>query len=404
MKTVAIICEYNPFHTGHEYQINEIRREFGEDTVIIALMSGNFTQRGEIAILDKSARAKIAVDCGADLCLELPFPYSMSSAEVFARGAVNILNSLGTVDYLSFGSECGDIDPLIKCAEAMLSAEYERAIKRLLASKENKELGYPRLCEIALTEVSDSEVASIAALPNNILAIEYIKALISQKSNIIPHTIKRSGAGYNEEKMGNFEHQSASAIRRSILNGDYSALEYVPICCKETILSELELGNAPCLDTSLSTSVISRFRLSSSTDWESLPDASGGLYNRLRALSFEANSLAELIAMAETKKYTTARLRRAIWYYYFSVTSSEISAPCAYTQVLALNAKGSALLKRVKRTSSFPIITKPSATKKLSEDALSQKRRSDRADSIFQLTKPKAPSGCYALTVSPYIK
>ena len=404
MKTVAIICEYNPFHTGHEYQIREIRREFGDDTTIIALMSGNFTQRGEVAILDKSTRAKIAVDCGIDLCLELPFPYSMSSAEVFARGAVNILNSLGIVDILSFGSECGEIDKLTACAKTMLSKEYRDAFKALLSKKETKDLGYPALSEMALREVTSTEISLISSTPNNILGIEYIKALITQKSRITPHTIKRIGAGYNDTGISNLEHQSASAIRACVELGETSALDYVPIPCKDEFLHDIEKGFAPCSEAALSTSIITKFRLSSTDDMTDLPDAVGGLYNRLRTLSLEANSLAELISLGETKKYTTARLRRAIWYYYFSVTSSEISAPCAYTQVLALNAKGAALLKRVKRISDFPIITKPSSVKNLPKEALSQKRKSDRADSVFQLTKPKAPSGHYALTVSPYVK
>ena len=197
---------------------------------------------------------------------------------------------------------------------------------------------------------------------------------------------KENLSGISDGKIGNFEHQSASAIREEIKKDNISALDYVPVMARNIFSEEISKKLAPCREDLLSAAIISYFRLADTEPSADLADSIGGLYNRLKALSFEANSLAELTSLGETKKYTTARLRRAIWYYYFSVTSSEISAPCAYTQVLALNAKGSALLKRIKRTSNFPIITKPSSIKKLSGEALSQKLKSDRADSIFQLT------------------
>ena len=231
MSTVAIICEYNPFHSGHAYQIEKIRREFGEDAVILALMSGNFTQRGEAAIADKMLRARCAVECGINLCIELPFPFSMSSAELFSLSGIRILNALGTVDYLSFGSESGDIEALYKTAEYMLTPEYQQELSSALAVKEDKNEGYPKMCERALAKVAKNDTEYVSLTPNNILAIEYIKALISTKSKIKPHTVKRDGADYNEESIIHDKHQSASAIRNALASSDVSALDFVPDSC-----------------------------------------------------------------------------------------------------------------------------------------------------------------------------
>ena len=143
MKTVAIISEYNPFHSGHEYQIQKIREEFGADTRIIAIMSGNYTQRGEMAIMDKSLRAECAVRCGVNLVLELPFPFSSSSAEFFSRSGVKIAHSLGVVDYLSFGSECGSIEELVNAAKNMSSKEYKALLKQNLAAKNIRNALFP---------------------------------------------------------------------------------------------------------------------------------------------------------------------------------------------------------------------------------------------------------------------
>lgn len=404
MRTVAIICEYNPFHSGHEYQINEIRRQFGTDTCIIALMSGNFTQRGEIAMADKLVRARAAVESGINLCLELPFPFSISCAELFALSAVKILNSLGTVDYLSFGSESGDIDLLEKTADALLSPEYEAALSDLIGDKSEDASGYPKLCELALQRTLGASVEYAPLTPNNILALEYIKALRITSSTIKPHTIKRHGADYNEDTFTGTAHQSATAIRSALRTGDKTALEYVPISSYNAICDAIEHREAPCDENVLSSAVISFFRLNSTPTSDDIHDVGGGLYNRLRAKSFEANTIKDLVRLSETKKYTSARIRRAIWYSFFGVTSSEIKESPAYTSLLATDGIGRSELKKIKKSTDFPIITKPSAIADLEDAAVRQKSASDRADSIFQMTKPCAPNGNFSLTASPYVK
>ena len=403
MSVAAIICEYNPFHNGHAYQIQKIREKLGRETKIISIMSGNFTQRGECAIMDKAHRAKIAIEAGVNLVLLLPFPFSMSSAEIFAKSAIHILNELKCVDYLVFGSEDGNIDSLVNCAELMLSNNFSISLAKLAQSKEHKAKGYPELIEIALNE--NSNKATLPTLtPNNILALEYIKAIISTKSNIKPLTIKRMGAGYNSENLTNTELQSATAIRKAIFNKDISALAYTPDFAKDIVLDLLSKGEFPCDISRLDSAIISHFRLNTSTDISDIHDIGGGLYNSIRSASFIANNYTTLLSLSETKAYTRARLRRAILYSFLGVTSSEVKDLPRYTQILALDSDGMALIKKIKKESDFPILTKPSSTKILSDEAKRQKQTADRADSIYELTKPRPADGNIALRLTPYVK
>ena len=402
MSTVAIICEYNPFHTGHGHQIAKIREDFGKDTRIIAIMSGNYTQRGEVAIMDKSLRAEIAVKCGINLVLELPFPYSCSSAEFFAKSGVKIANALGVVDYLSFGSESGDINALIQIAENMLSENYINEIQRLVSSQDQRSLGYPKLCEKAYRNLFKTLPKDFFT-SNNILAIEYIKALNQEKSNIHPHTIKREGADYSEEKITTKTHQSASAIRKELLNNINSAIKYIPNIAKNIVLDAYGSGKAPCDAEKLSSAILSHFRLNLPPSECDIHDAGGGLYNRLKNASLEATSISSLTELTDTKKYTTARIRRAMWYSFFGVTSSEVKELPLYTQVLAMDSIGKKILKEIKKMSDFPVVTKPSSFDFMPDTAKKQKQLADKADSVFQITKPYPTSGSNALKTSPVV-
>ncbi len=404
MSTVAIICEYNPFHNGHKYQVDEIRREFGEDTTIIAIMSGNFTQRGDIAIADKALRARCAVDAGINLCLELPFPFSMSSAEIFAKSAVYIADRLGVVDYLSFGSESGDIALLKEAADAMSSSEYQEILSQIIAADEYKGVGYPRLCEIALKATCGEGKSDITMTPNNILALEYIKALKQLNSRIKPHTIKRLGADYNEEEILDTSMQSATAIRGLLTQNHISALEYIPNSSKEHVLSAMADGSMPCDQERIASAVIANLRLNYPGGIDNIHDTMGGLYNRLEEASLEASTIQDLVRITATKKFTLARVKRVIWYSFFGVTSSEIKTVPMYTQVLAMDQKGRYELKKIKKGSDFPVLTKPSNISSLPDDAKAQKAFSDRADAIFQMTKPIPPHAGFALKFTPYVK
>ncbi len=404
MKTALIISEYNPFHLGHKYQIEDIRKNFGEDTAIISLMSGNFTQRGEFAIFDKYTRAKCAVSEGANLVLLLPFPYSSSSAEFFASAGVAIANKIGIVDILAFGSECGDIELLTDIAKNMLSDKFTKRQKELTADEASKDIGYPQLCEKIYKELFGNKISSSFFAPNNILAIEYIKAILNTKSSIIPYTTKRIGAGYNDEEISDSIIQSASAIRKLIFENSNSALEYVPIASREILKEDLNLNKAPCDSEKLSSAILSHFCLNSQFAECNIHDASGGLYNRLASLSRKATSIKHLTELAATKKYTSARIRRAIWFSFFGVTSSDVRTPPEYTQVLAMDSCGRTLLKRIKKTTDYPIITKSSSYSELNEVAVKQKELADKADFVFELARPSAFPPDTALKISPFVK
>ena len=396
MITVAVICEYNPFHKGHEYQLRKIREEFGEDTAIVAIMSGNFTQRGEVAFAPKDVRAKCAVLCGADLVLELPFPFSSSNAEIFAKSGVKIANELGFVDYLSFGSECGDISKLEEAAKIYSSPEFKYAFEE--ASKDKK-LGYPEIMEKAFLSLSSSD---LKFTPNNILGIEYIKAISALNSTIKPHTVKRLGSGYNCRSITDEVYQSASAIR-SIIN-DESALDFIPDASRDTVKNAIECGDAPAKTNNLSAPIISFFRLNPTLPKKDILDAGDGLYNRIRNASFDANDISSLIELSATKNYTKARIRRAILNSFFGVTSSDARELPKYTQVLAMSSTGILLLKKTRESSEFKILTKPSAFDSFPDEIKSQKLLSDRADSIYELSKPIPKSGRTSLRITPFVK
>ena len=395
MSVVGIIAEYNPFHLGHKYQIDKIREVYGADAVIVAVMSGNFTQRGEIAIFDKATRAKAAVLCGVDLVLELPFPFSMSSAEVFAASGVKILDALGVVDYLSFGSESGDIDELTKAAEILNSEDIS-------AKETHDSKGYAARCEEFFSKSGGDESLFSS---NNILGIEYIKALKSINSKIIPSTVKRSGADYNSNEISEGAYPSAMAIRTLIGNNDMTALDFVPKDAREAYRAAISSGEGPTDSSKLDSAVISSLRLNLPMQGGGeIHDCGGGLYNRIRSESFLSNSIISLTERVKTKKYTTARIRRAIWFSYFGVTSSDIRTMPSYTQVLAMSTAGAALLKRIKKVSDFPILTKPSRTEGLPDCATRAKLLSDGADSVFQLTKQKKIRGDQGLLFTPFVK
>ena len=402
MVTVAIISEYNPFHLGHEYHIKKIREEFGEDTAIIAIMSGNYTQRGEVAIADKFLRAKLSVLSGVNLALELPFPYSMSSAEFFASAGVRIADKLGCVDYLSFGSELGSTEQIVEMAKRMSTEEYKSRLDYNLRLEENAPLGYPSICERTYIELyHDAPTAMFS--PNNILAFEYIKALTAQSSSIKPHTVMRKGTGYNGKKISNNELPSAMAIRELLSKGDVSALDFVPNSTKNELSKEIG-KSLPTDPERLGGAIISSLRLNTPRLVDNIHDATGGLYNRLHSASFDADSIQSLTALSVTKKYTTARIKRAVWYSYIGVTSSDVRSYPEYTQALALDGVGRGLLKTIKKTGAITVITKPSRTEGLSEAALKQKELSDKADSIFHLTKPTFTSGKYSILSTPFVK
>ena len=401
MATAAIIAEYNPFHKGHEHQIKSLRKMLGDDTEIIAIMSGSTVQRGDVAVLDKYTRAECACLSGVNLVLELPFPFSSLSAELFAASGVKIADSLGVVDYLAFGSESGDIDELVKIADVMSSKHFNDTFAEISKDARHLGAGYPELIEATYKKITGKAHAPLS--PNNILGIEYIKQLKIRNSKITPITIKREGADFNEESITGERFESATAIRAISAEAPEDALLHVPEATRETVYRAISEGLFPALTDNLSSIIIPSLLLNSTASHDDIHDAAGGLYNRLISAARGSVSISELVRLSETKRYTNARIRRAVLFSYLGVTSSKAKALPAYTQVLASDKVGFGILARARKSSAIPILTKPTDTDKLCDMAKEQKTLCDKVDILFGFaTKKKRPMR-EMLSRTPYV-
>lgn len=340
MKTVGIICEYNPFHLGHQKQIDRIRAEFGQDAVIVCLMSGNFVQRGMPAIFDKSLRAKAAIDCGADLVLELPVTYALSSAEGFASGGVKILSPI--CDYLCFGCETGNADTLMHTAELLLSPVFSSALKQELEHG----CSFPVARQRALQQLSDN--SSLLENPNDILAVEYCKAILAQDSTMKPFPIHREG-NYHDTAP-DFENPSATSIRQLILQGEaWDA--YIPAAAQECFqnapVHTLAAGERP---------ILARLRTMSDRDYEGLPYGSEGLWRKLMHSSRSCATLEDILTSTKSKRYTRTRLDRMVMCAYLGITEKLLRSSVPYVRVLGLRTSGIPALKKARQTGLFPHI------------------------------------------------
>lgn len=368
MKVSGIVCEYNPFHNGHAYHIAETRRNGA--THIVCIMSGNFVQRGDVAVLDKFTRAELAVQSGADLVVELPVPYCLSSAGIFARGAVYLLDSLGCVDEISFGSECGDIQKIIS---AMNIADE---ISQLETVRMFRECGYtyPRAVSEILREI-DKESAEIISEPNNILAVEYLRALKYFKSGIKPFTVKRSGAGHDSTEISrNFA--SASYIRAN----PESARKFVP----EIWAEALESGRADI--KRLERAILYKIRTSSDEEISSIND-SKGLVERI--YSNPSETLNGLFESVKSKNCTMAKVKRVILSLLIGITEIQIQCLPPYARVLAFNKKGKEILALTKKTKKIPVGTSLAKLGRLDCDAHYFAELESRATDIYSLAWEK---------------
>lgn len=310
---LGIVSEYNPFHNGHLHHLNESKKITHSD-YSIAIMSGNFTQRGETSIVDKWSKTKMAIENGIDLVIELPTLYSISSAENFASGAIKILESLGIVDYISFGSECADIDVLNDVANVLCTEPDE--YKTLLSHELSKGISFPKAREKALMMYLNDvrRFANVLSSPNNILGIEYLKALKRQKSNIQPVTVKREGSNYNDNSISKHsKFASASAIRNLCLSNNISLLKNVMPESSFNILNDnIRKGNIVNNISAFDKEIIYSLRKMSTDEIANLPDVSEGLEFAIKSAANECNSVVELLSIVDTKRYTKTRLQRIL--------------------------------------------------------------------------------------------
>ena len=397
MKVAGIVSEYNPFHNGHEFLINETYQDGA--THIVAVMSGNYVQRGETAIVSKWARTKQALSCGVDLVIELPLPWVLSSAENFGKGAVSLFDALGCVDEISFGCECGDINILQSAANAILSPK----IIPYLTSYLNSGLSFPSARETAVREVFGSEIADVLKNPNNILAVEYIKALINLKSSITPFAVQRIGAEHDSEDFSQ-EFLSSSQIRKLIYSGNYDkAFRYMPLQSSEILQEEISEQKAPCDYSFLERAALCRLRQLTVSDFSDLSDIGEGLENRIYSAVKKSASLEEVYSYAKTKRYTHSRIRRIILSAFLGIKSDDSAGNPPYIKVLGFNKQGGEILKAAKHTAKLPIITR-------SSDILSLDGRANRvfrleclSTDIFAMAFPK-PQPCGLEMTSGIIK
>ncbi len=364
MSTMAVICEYNPFHNGHNYQLTH-HKEVLSANAVICLMSGSFVQRGAPAIYDKWTRACDAVSNGADLVIELPVVYSAQSAQRFASGAVKLLDKLGVVDYLSFGSECGDIDTLKTVAGVINSAEF----KALLEDQLKTGLSYPAARAQILRDHYPNIDKSLISSPNNILSLEYINALAELNSSIEPKTLLR-----------NFDFVSASEIRDKIHNK-----ESVDVLIPTEVRTTYDIKAYDNL-------VLYHFRKERLEALQQICDMAEGLENKFKKASQTSTTCEELVEAVKSKRYTRTRIDRICVNSLLGIKDYHTEFEPQYARILAFNSRGQELLAKMKKVSKIPIITKVADAKPDTEDYKIMLEKDLLATDIYSILTDK-PAG-----------
>ncbi len=369
MKIVGIICEYNPLHLGHKKQMDQIRRIHGDNTAIVCLMSGNFVQRGAPAILDKSVRAEAALNCGADLVLELPLEYALSSAEGFAAGGVRILGRF--CDYLCFGAEDANTDALLETARVLLSDTFPPLLKQQLETGKS----FPAAREAALVQMGLN--GSLLATPNNILAVEYCKAILHQNVPMEPMPIFRGGS-YHDEKADP-ENPSATSLRTLMAAGDPFD-SFIPEGCRifrDAPLHTLGAGER---------AILSKLHTMTDEEFEALPYGSEGLWRKLMHACRSEATLEAIIAATKSKRYTRTRIDRMILCAFLGLSREDLMTEPPYTRVLGFTNRGRAVLKEARKTGSFP-----NAGQIIPGVYWERERRTGDLYGIFCTAEPEAP-------------
>lgn len=361
MNVGAIVGEYNPFHLGHEYLIHKLK-DFGCNYIII-VMSGNYVQRGNVAIISKWARAKSALLSGADLVIELPTLFSLSRAENFAMGSIKLLNSLNLVNVLGFGSECGSLRNLQKIAKFLLTEDFSLSLKKYLDQK----FTFAQAREkVLINFFKDQNITNIISSPNDILAVEYLKSLNTLKSDIKPMAVKRIGANHKDDFMVE-NIASASFIRRLIMDKGLGCevRGLVPDSSFRVMKEEFKNNNGPANVLLGERAVLACLRRMSRDDLSQVFDVSEGLENRLYNAIKKATSIKDLLSYVQTKRYTNSRLNRIILSAFLGITKSYSNMAPNYINVLGFNERGRSILKKAKVSSRLPIVTRFSDVKKL---------------------------------------
>lgn len=362
MRTAGIISEYNPFHRGHAWQIGELRRRLGAETAVVCAMSGSFVQRGDFAVMRTHARAEAAVRGGADLVLELPLPWAIASAEGFAAGGVGVLAATGAVDTLVFGSECGDTETLKAVAAALESESFAAYLRQGL----QEGVSFAAAREAAARKLL-GEKAAVLAQPNDILGVEYCKAIARQAAALMPLALPRRGVGHDGGAAEGFA--SASRIRELLINGgsadEFLTPESAAICARECAA-----GRAPVTMANAERAILARLRAMREEDFAPF-DGGEGLYHRFYDAVQRETTIDGILAAAKSKRYAYARLRRLLLAVYLGITPEDIPQRVPYLRVLACNARGREVLRCMKTTAAAPVLTRSADVRRL--DAAAQR-------------------------------
>ncbi len=392
MKTAAIIAEYNPFHKGHAYHIEETRRITGADYILV-VMSGNYVQRGTPAIFNKYLRTRMALAGGADAVLELPLPYACSSAEFFAGGGVTLLNQLNVIDYLSFGSECGEIDLLLSVAQCLVHESY--SYQTLLQSYLKQGLSFPAAREKALTQtvpsIHQTVLNEVFSSPNNILGLEYCKSLLVLNSTITPVTIMRKGNYHNQSLT---EYSSASAIRKALLETQDSVKEHLPEGVYSLLSSQITEDSLTYIDTDDFSQLLYYKLLSEKNNgFSDYLDCNKEISDKIVKYMPQYTNFTTFCELLKSKNITYTRLSRILLHILLDIkTPAFYNTPFAqrelfvpYAKLLGFKKEASPLLNHIKKSASIPFISNlPDAVKSLPEEASFMLQKEIFANDIYE--------------------
>lgn len=375
MDAVGVVCEFDPLHRGHE---RLLRRAGESGRVLVCAMSGNFTQRGGAACVEKFARAEMAVRCGADLVVELPTPWAMATAEKFADGGVSLLAQCG-VKTLYFGSECGDTDALWATAEALLRADVHRAIRLEMDG------GLPYAAARQAVLERETGLGALLAQPNNTLAVEYLKAIRRRGLAAEAVTVRREDGGHHGTA-------SASHIRALLAAGqEAKAFALMPPQAADILGREMKKGLAPADPARLERAMLARLRLMNEHDFASYDSGGEGLYRRVYRAVQEGGSLGDILTRATTKRYPTARVRRMLWAVFLSLEAPGEAIP--YVRILAATEAGRRLLRQM-QGAGVPVLTKAADVGRLGPSAEALFTREARRTDVYALACPGSPLPC----------
>ncbi len=386
MRIAGIVAEYDPFHKGHEAHIAATRfSQGGGATHVAVVMSGSFTQRGEPAALTKFDRARMALSCGADLVLELPLPWAMASAERFAAGGVGVLRSLGCVEMLSFGSECGDVAALERLAALPEREEYRRLLKEAMDTG----LSYAAARQQAAEGLLGESAAAPLASPNNTLGLEYIRAARLQGAALSFYTLQRQGTLHLDDTPRD-GFASATLLRGWLRQGQTEqAAAYMPAAAGEILHEALSAGRAPADSSRLEGALLARLRSMSAADLAALPYVSEGLENRLWQAAQTASTVEEWLTAVKTRRYPMARLRRILWASLLGLPPESAFPQVPYIRVLGMNGRGEEILSAAQPI--LPLLTRSSQVNAMDEAAKAVFALECRATDLHALTLPTPP-------------